>query len=79
MSNIVKRLDKYQDRLARGKVEKIKPHHVQKMIAKLTMMEARLAGELADTVKPEKRKRVESKVLTIREQIEKAKWLETQI
>lgn len=79
LSSIVKRLDKYQERLAKGKVEKIKPRHIQKVIAKLTTMEAQLTTELADMTKPDKRKRFEGKVSTIREQIEKAKWLETQI
>lgn len=79
LSSIVQRLDKYQKRLADGKVQKIKPSHVRKVIAKLTAMEAKLTTELAETTKPDKRKRFEEKVSSIREQIEKAKWLEKQI
>lgn len=79
LSSIVKRLDKYQERLAKGKVEKIKPRHIQKVIAKLTTMEAKLTTEIAEMTKPAKRKRFEDKVSRIREQIGKAKWLETKI
>lgn len=79
LSSIVKRLDKYQKRLADGKAEKIKLHHIQKAIAKLTTKETQLTTEIQETTKKEKRKRLEDKLSTIREQIEKAKWLETKI
>lgn len=79
LNSIVKRLDKYQKRLDKGKAEKIKLHHVQKVIAKLTSKETQLIAELQETTKLEKRKRLEDKLSTIREQIRKAKWLETKI
>ncbi|GAB5486273.1 MAG: hypothetical protein Pars93KO_27070 [Parasphingorhabdus sp.] len=79
LSSIDKRLEKYQERLAKGKVEKIKPRHIHKVIAKLTTMEAQLTTDLAEMTKPDKRKRFEQKMSTIREQINKAKWLETKI
>ncbi len=79
LSKIIERLDKYQKRLAEGKADEIKPRHIQKAIAKLTAKEAQLTAELQDVTKPEKRKRLEDKVATIRKQIDKAKWLEQEI
>ena len=79
LSDIIKRLDKYQRRLAEGKAEKIKPHHIQKAIEKLTAKEALLAMELEETTKPEKRERLEGKISTIHAQIAKAKWLSDEI
>jgi len=79
LKDIVKRLDKYQKRLADGKAKKIKPRHIQKAIEKLTAKETQLAAELQDATKPEKRKRLEHKILIIHEQIDKAKWLEQKI
>lgn len=79
LSSIVKRLDKYHERLAKGKAKQIKRRHINEVIAKLNTMEAKLTTEISETVKPEKRKRFEQKVSAIREQIKKAKWLETQI
>ncbi len=79
ISKIAERLEKYQKRLADGNADKIKPKHVRKAIDKLTVKEVALCDELAATDKPEKRKRLERKIHAIREQIERAKWLEKQI
>ena len=79
LNKIIERLDKYQKRLADGKAEKNKPRHIEKAIAKLTTKEAALTAELEDTTKPEKRERLESKLLVIQEQIDKARWLQKQI
>ncbi|MEP1933542.1 MAG: hypothetical protein ABJJ37_19900, partial [Roseibium sp.] len=73
LSNIVKRLNKYQDRVAEGKAEKIKSRHIQKAIEKLAAKEIELTAELQDVTKLEKRKRLNQKISTIHEQIEKAK------
>ena len=79
LRSIVKRLGKYQERLAEGKAEKIKPRHIKKAIEKLMAKETQLAVELQDATKPEKRKRLEHKISVIHEQIDKAKWLEQKI
>ncbi len=79
LSSIIKRLDKYQERLAKGKADKIKPRHIQKAIAKLTTKEAQLSAELQETSKPDKRERLAEKISTIREQIDRAKWLAQKI
>ena len=79
LKSIVKRLDRYQERLAEGKAEKIKPRHIKKAIEKLMAKETQLAVELQDAAKPEKRKRLEPKISVIHEQIDKAKWLEQKI
>ncbi len=77
--DIVERLNKYQRRLDGGKAEKIKSHHIEKAIEKLTTKEAQLKEELRETTKPEKRRRLEEKISTIRAQIEKAEWLAKEI
>lgn len=77
--DIADRLDKYQRRLDEGKAEKIKPHHVEKALAKLAAKETQLMKELGETDKVEKRTRLEQKIATIRAQIEKARWLSEQI
>ena len=79
LKSIVKRLDKYQERVAEGKAEKIKPQHIKKAIEKLMAKETQLVVELQDATKPEKRKRLEHKISVIHEQIDKAKWLEQKI
>ncbi|WP_299848998.1 hypothetical protein [uncultured Roseovarius sp.] len=79
LRNIVKRLDKYQQRLDEGKAEKIKAHHVEKAIEKLAAKEVELTEELGSAEKPEKRARLEEKLSTIRAQIEKARWLSQEI
>ena len=77
--DIVERLDKYQKRLTEGKAEKIKSHHIEKAIEKLTAKEVLLKEELRESTKPEKRRRLEEKISTIRAQIEKAEWLAKEI
>lgn len=79
LKNIVGRLNKYQQRLEKGKAEKIQQHHIDKAIDKLEAKEALLRKELEDTEKADKRKRLKAKISTIREQIQKARWLSEEI
>ncbi|MBL4810763.1 MAG: hypothetical protein JKX69_00030 [Rhodobacteraceae bacterium] len=79
LNGIVERLDKYQKRVASGRAEKIKPHHIQKAIEKLTAKEVELVAELAGVTKPSKRLRFEEKISMIQKQVERAKWLAQQI
>ena len=61
------------------KAEKIKPRHIKKAIEKLMAKETRLAAELKDVTKPEKRKRLEHKISVIHKQIDKVRLLEQKI
>ena len=75
LEKITEKLDKYFSRLERGKATKIKPSHVEKVIAKLYAKQELLKDELRDAVKPSKKDRLENKLSTVREQIERAEWL----
>lgn len=71
----IEKLDAYYDRLQQGKVEKIKPAHVEKVIAKLQSKEKALKSDLSECSKDSKKKRLESKLATVSEQLERASWL----
>lgn len=69
------KLDNYFQRLADGKAKKIKPSHVEKVIAKLKSKEAELVGQLEQTNKPDKKERLDRKLLIAREHIARAELL----
>ncbi len=71
----IEKLDKYYERLNKGKAEKIKPNHVEKVIRKLKAKEETLHAELAETQKESKKARLIRKIATIKEQIGRAEWL----
>lgn len=71
----VEKLDKYFGRLEKGKAQKIKPSHVEKVIRKLEMKEQILQTELAETEKESKKRRLEGKLEMVREQQSRARWL----
>jgi hypothetical protein len=75
LEKIADKLDKYFKRLDRGKATKIKPAHVEKAIAKLQSKQEQLKVELREAEKPSKKDRLENKLATVSEQIERAKWL----
>ncbi len=79
LEKIAEKLDKYYGRLESGKAAKIKPSHVEKAIAKLEAKQVELMQDLQDTDKASKKSRIESKLATVQKQIERAKWLLTQI
>ena len=75
LTKAIEKLKKYYDRLETGHAKKIKPNHVKKVIEKLTTKEASLIEEIKTTNKASKRERLEQKLATAREQIERARWL----
>jgi uncharacterized protein YaiL (DUF2058 family) len=79
MTKIRERLENYQDRLHAGTADKIKPQHVEKIIGKLTVKQSEIETEMAETEKAGKRERLEHKLATVKELIEKARWLATQV
>ena len=75
LEKITEKLDKYFSRLERGKATKIKPAHVEKMIAKLHTKQELLKDEARQAEKPSKKNRLENKLSTVHKQIERAEWL----
>lgn len=71
----IDKLEDYYDRLARNQAGKIKPDHVEKVLAKLRDKESRLESEITATEKTSKKERLESKLLVVREQIRRGEWL----
>jgi DNA-binding MarR family transcriptional regulator len=79
LGKCVEKLAKYYARLDAGKARKIKPSHVQKVIDKLEAYERGLQDEIQATRKPDKKDRLERKRTSTLEQLEKARWLMSQI
>jgi len=75
LTESIKKLDKYFDRLESGKAEEIKPKHVENVIKKLTAKKQLLNEELAEAAKSSKQNRLKGKLLTVEEQLERAEWL----
>ena len=75
----IEKLDKYYGRLEKGKAQKIKPSHVEKVIRKLEGKEKSLLAEIADTQKDSKIKRLERKLELLRAQQDRARWLQEKI
>lgn len=69
------KLNKYFDRLDKGKAEKIKPAHVEKVIGKLETRKSLLLAEYERTVKESKKERLKGKLAFVDEQIDRAAWL----
>ena len=74
-SESIEKLEKYFDRLHKGKAEKIKPGHVKKVIKKLKLKRELLIEEQAETKKETTKERLGLKLLTVAEQIKRAEWL----
>ena len=79
LSRIIEKLNKYTDRLLRGKDSKIKASHVEKVIAKLAKREANLLEQIASEDNPERRTRLNKRLGVNREQAKRARWLLKQI
>ena len=75
LEKIGEKLDKYFNRLEQGRATKIKPAHVEKVIAKLHAKQKLLQEELHDAEKQSKKCRLANKLATVGEQIERAEWL----
>lgn len=75
LETTIEKLDKYYDRLEKGKVQKIKPDHVRKVTRKLKAKEAILLAEIEETAKASKVERLDRKLKLVREQLDRAQWL----
>lgn len=79
LESMIEKLDKYYDRLEKGKTQKIKPDHVSKVIRKLDTKAAQLEVEISEAQKPDKKQRLERKLALVRKQQERATWLQNNI
>ena len=79
LENTIEKLDKYYQRLDKGKAQKIKPSHVEKVIHKLEAKAELIEAELAETEKDSKKQRLELKLEMVREQQRRARWLQEKI
>lgn len=79
LESTVEKLDKYYDRLKKGKAKKIKPTHVSKVINKLEAKEALLLSDLAEAEKEAKIQRLDKKLEMVRAQLNRARWLLSEI
>ena len=75
LKKISEKLDSYFSRHEDGKAAKIERSHVEKVIDKLKTKQTLLKEEIKDTEKRSKIERLESKLSTVAEQIERAEWL----
>jgi Zn-dependent oligopeptidase len=75
LAKTIEKLQTYYQRLEAGKAKKIKPGHVERVIEKLIAKEHELLEEIAGTSKPSKTERLEKKLTSTREQLDRAKWL----
>ena len=71
----IQKLDKYLDRLSKGKAKKIKPEDLAKVERKLEVKKQMLKVELAEAQKASKKERLEGKLVVVDEQLERARWL----
>ncbi|MCR9139300.1 MAG: hypothetical protein NXI27_25095 [Alphaproteobacteria bacterium] len=79
LAKSMEKLKKYFARLEAGKVKKIKPSHVEKVIVKLAAKERSLLEEIEAARKPSKKQRLRQKLDTTRQQIDRARWLMDEI
>ncbi len=79
LSRSIEKLAEYYERFRKGKVEKIKLKHVDRVLAKLRSKKTALKEDLKDAKKKEKRKRLTSKLSVIQIQIDRGEWLRTRI
>lgn len=79
LESVIEKLDKYFKRFDKGKAQKIKPAHVEKVIDKLEAKADLLRAELAETEKESKKSRLERKLDMVREQQKRARWLKKEL
>ncbi len=79
LESATEKLDKYFKRLDKGKAQKIKPDHVEKVVRKLEAKAQLLEAEIAETKKETKKHRLERKLKLVQEQLRRASWLQDKI
>jgi hypothetical protein len=75
LKKLAEKVADYKDRFDRGKASKIKPSHVEKVLAKLRKKSAELEADLAAAHSSDKKDRLKRKLGVANAQIERAEWL----
>lgn len=75
LKSTIEKLNDYYERLDNRKAKRIKPKHIEKMIAKLKAKEAELDEAIEGICKPEKRERLRQKRSIVTDQIRRAEFL----
>lgn len=71
----ISKLDAYYDRLNADKADKIKTSHVEAVLDKLETKLKLLKIERDEAKKDSKKKRLEGKIVVVKEQMKRGKWL----
>lgn len=75
LKELAAKVDEYNSRLEEGKVDQIKPHHVEEVLEKLRKNIASLEADIAAAPSEDKKQRLEQKHAIARAHIERAEWL----
>ncbi len=75
LKKLAAKVDDYNERLERGKANKIKPDHVRKVLEKLRRKMAELESEIESTKNSNKKSRLKRKLGVAHEHKKRAKWL----
>ncbi|MBV2358553.1 hypothetical protein KUH32_02085 [Thalassococcus sp. CAU 1522] len=75
LKKLAEKIADYNERFEQGKASKIKPEHVEKVLAKLRKKSAELQVDIASATTSEKKARLEKKLGVATAQIERAEWL----
>ncbi|MCK8485068.1 hypothetical protein MUY21_13570 [Aliiroseovarius sp. S2029] len=79
LESTTEKLDSYFTRLEKGKAQKIKPTHVEKIMKKLEAKATALRSDLEVATKETKKQRLQQKIDLVSEQLDRARWLREQI
>lgn len=75
LKKLTEKIADYNERFDRGKASKIKPSHVEKVLAKLRSKSDDLEADIASATSLEKKARLKKKLGVATAQIERAEWL----
>ena len=75
LKELAAKVDEYNIRLEEGKVEQIRPHHVEEVLEKLRNNIASLETEIAVAQSEDKKQRLEQKRAIARAHVERGEWL----
>jgi hypothetical protein len=75
LKKLAEKVVEYNKRFERGKAEKIKPGHVEKVLVKLRKKSNDLKADIASAENPDKKARLANKLDVANTHIERAEWL----
>lgn len=75
LKKLAEKVADYNERFEQGKASKIKPSHVEKVLAKLRKKSEELEADIESAAYAEKKARLKKKLEVANTQIERAEWL----